>query len=303
MLILHHYWPSPFAHKIRMALGLANFDWMSVEIPRVPPKPLLTPLTAGYRRTPVLQIGADIYCDTQNIARALAEQGASARLFPQASQASALLVSDWVDQQLFPLAARVVITSALETAPPEFVKDRGDLYFGAGWSIEQLQQDFAGVLMQLRAGLSRLDGSLATRMIDSSADLGYADVAVAYLCWFIRGRWDQGPALLSQFPHLCRVEEAVCAVGHGNETTLDAEDALQIAANSAPVSAIGVDQGTGFVVGQAVSIRPFITSSDPEVQGTLRYLDATRVSIDVCDPRVGDIAVHFPVFGYQMTAR
>ncbi|HAY55493.1 MAG TPA: glutathione S-transferase family protein, partial [Gammaproteobacteria bacterium] len=72
-LILHHYWPSPFAHKIRLALGLVDTSWKSVEIPRVPPKPLLMPLTAGYRRTPVLQNGADIYCDTQNIVRAISE--------------------------------------------------------------------------------------------------------------------------------------------------------------------------------------------------------------------------------------
>ena len=67
-LILHHYPQSPVAHKTRMALGIAGATWQSVEIPRIPPKPLLMPLTAGYRRTPVLQIGADIYCDSQNIA-------------------------------------------------------------------------------------------------------------------------------------------------------------------------------------------------------------------------------------------
>ena len=29
------------------------------------PKPNLTALTGGYRKTPVLQIGADIYCNSQ----------------------------------------------------------------------------------------------------------------------------------------------------------------------------------------------------------------------------------------------
>ena len=29
------------------------------------PRPDLMPMTGGYRRTPVMQIGADIYCDTQ----------------------------------------------------------------------------------------------------------------------------------------------------------------------------------------------------------------------------------------------
>jgi glutathione S-transferase len=42
-----------------------------VEIPVIMPKPDLTALTGGYRKTPVLQIGADIYCDSQLIMREL----------------------------------------------------------------------------------------------------------------------------------------------------------------------------------------------------------------------------------------
>jgi glutathione S-transferase len=45
--------------------------WGSVEIPVIMPKPDLTALTGGYRKTPVLQIGADIYCDSQLIMREL----------------------------------------------------------------------------------------------------------------------------------------------------------------------------------------------------------------------------------------
>ncbi|HBC49602.1 MAG TPA: glutathione S-transferase family protein, partial [Gammaproteobacteria bacterium] len=119
-LVLHHYWPSPFAHKIRLALGLVNTSWKSVEIPRVPPKPLLMPLTAGYRRTPVLQNGADIYCDTQNIVRAISELTATSSLLPTRQSGQILAFTDWVDGSVFNLAARVILTSALDTAPPEF---------------------------------------------------------------------------------------------------------------------------------------------------------------------------------------
>ncbi|HEX3451354.1 MAG TPA: glutathione S-transferase N-terminal domain-containing protein, partial [Isosphaeraceae bacterium] len=67
-LILHHYPMSPFAEKIRLILGFKNLHWSSVLIPNIMPKPDLTALTGGYRKTPVLQIGADIYCDTALIA-------------------------------------------------------------------------------------------------------------------------------------------------------------------------------------------------------------------------------------------
>src|SRR5471032_1906235 len=64
-LILHHYPNSPFSEKVRVAFGIKQLAWKSVEIPNIMRKPDLMPLTGGYRKTPVLQIGADIYCDTQ----------------------------------------------------------------------------------------------------------------------------------------------------------------------------------------------------------------------------------------------
>lgn len=286
-----------------MALGLAQLNWMSVEIPRVPPKPLLTPLTGGYRRTPVLQIGADVYCDTQNIVRALSEQGAADRLFATQIAAGDLILSDWIDQQLFPLAARVVITNSLESAPPEFVKDRGDLYFGANWSVDQLRADFSGVVMQLKAGLRFLDDSLTHRGVDDHCPLSYGDVAVAFVCWFLRGRWDLGPDTLALYPNLCRIESAVSALGHGSETAMEAESALQVAREASPHSPRGISVQTDLTLGQPITIRPFQPSSDPSVCGKLRYFDATRVSIDIDDPTVGDIAVHFPVLGYQISSR
>src|SRR5262249_53770315 len=55
----------------RTGFGLKGLAWASVELPVIMPKPNLTALTGGYRKTPVLQIGADIYCDSQLIMREL----------------------------------------------------------------------------------------------------------------------------------------------------------------------------------------------------------------------------------------
>ena len=63
-LILHHYPTSPFAEKIRLVLGYKQLSWKSVIIPMMMPKPDVVSLTGGYRRTPILQIGADVYCDS-----------------------------------------------------------------------------------------------------------------------------------------------------------------------------------------------------------------------------------------------
>ena len=138
-LILHHYWQSPFAHKIRLVLGLTDFSWRSVEIPRIPPKPLLIPLTAGYRRTPVLQCGADVFCDTQNIVKAIGELTDDHRLIPESERGKILTFTDWIDGTVFNLAARVILTSAMGTAPPEFIQDRAGLYFGSNWTPDGLR--------------------------------------------------------------------------------------------------------------------------------------------------------------------
>ena len=73
-IILHHYQTSPFSEKVRLALRMKNLAWASVEIPNMMPKPLLMPLTGGYRKTPVMQIGADIFLDSAMIIRALEER-------------------------------------------------------------------------------------------------------------------------------------------------------------------------------------------------------------------------------------
>ena len=70
-VILHHFDESPFSEKVRIVFGLKNIAWTSVRITRIMPRPDLMPMTGGYRRTPVMQIGADIYCDSQCILREL----------------------------------------------------------------------------------------------------------------------------------------------------------------------------------------------------------------------------------------
>lgn len=285
-------------------MGLSNCPWSSVEIPRVPPKPQLMPLTGGYRRTPVLQIGADIYCDTHNIARCLAEQGFRESLFPNGCEHRALLLSQWVDQTLFPLAVRVVITEALDQAPPDFVKDRGDLYFGTGWSAEKLKADLPGVIMQLESSLCELDQSIDPFTFAMGTKVPtYADAAIAYLLWFVRGRWEHGPALLSQFPQLCRIESVVESIEQEAPHSLDATEALMMARETEPASPSGLMVKTALKLHQSVGVRPFGDSSDPLVIGGLRYLDAHRISLDIEHAEVGQVAVHFPISGYQISVR
>ena len=103
-LILHHYPQSPFAEKIRLILGLKGLDWRSVHIPMIMPKPDLVALTGGYRRTPVLQIGADVYCDTALMADVLEHLAPEPALFPPSHKGLARVLAQWADTTLFQVA-------------------------------------------------------------------------------------------------------------------------------------------------------------------------------------------------------
>src|SRR5579862_7707861 len=95
--ILHHYPNSPFAEKARTMLGFKGLEWTSVQIPPIMPKPDVVALTGGYRKTPILQIGADIYCDTALIAQVLERLKPEPTLFPAQSAALSATLAQWAD--------------------------------------------------------------------------------------------------------------------------------------------------------------------------------------------------------------
>src|SRR6187431_2355817 len=123
-IILHHYDTSPFSEKVRLMLGIKGLKWRSVIQPVIMPKPDLIPLTGGYRRIPVLQIGADIYCDTALIARVLEERKPEPSCFPSGSVGACEIIAHWADHWLFMAAVPPGLVSLLPTLPPEFMKDR-----------------------------------------------------------------------------------------------------------------------------------------------------------------------------------
>ena len=148
-LILHHYPQSPVTEKVRVVLGMKSLQWHSVLIPRLPPKPDLMPLTGGYRRTPVMQVGADVYCDSQCIIRELERRFPEPSLFPGDSAGIAWGISRWTDGPLFTNAIAVILGAA-SNLPQDFAADRGRLYFGPEFELERLQLSVQENVAQLR---------------------------------------------------------------------------------------------------------------------------------------------------------
>ena len=202
-IILHNYPQSPVAEKVRVALGIKQATWRSVEIPRIPPKPDLVKLTGGYRRTPVMQIGADIYCDSQHIMRVL--DGRPGPTLQPRVEGLIWCMSRYMDGEFFSLAVKLVLGSAGDALPADFAEDRGRLYLGPDWAekLKAANADLPHYAAQMRAPLSWLDDLLSDgRSYLIGEEPGVLDAQVYHVVWFLRGRWDQGAAFLAEFENL-----------------------------------------------------------------------------------------------------
>ena len=303
MVILHHYPQSPVSEKVRVVLGLKGLDWRSVEIPRLPPKPDLMPLTGGYRLTPVMQVGADVYCDSQCIIRELERRFPAPTLFPEGAAGMAWGLGRWTDGPFFRTVIALVFGAGAEDLPPAFAADRGPLYFGTGFDLAALTKALPATLAQLRAQLGWLEAWFADgRDFLAGARPGLADALCYYLVWFIRGRYSKGSEFLEPFERLGAWEGRVKAIGHGNPTAMDAAQALDAArdAQTETPEQVDPDEPQGLKPGDEVEVVPEDVAGAPPVAGRVHALAPQEIVIRRTDRRVGEVAVHFPRVGYRV---
>jgi glutathione S-transferase len=300
-LILHHYPNSPFSEKARLMLGFKGLHWMSVRIPVIMPKPDLTALTGGYRRTPVLQIGADVYCDTALIARVLEDRQPAPTLFPAAAPL-AVPLAQWADGTLFwtmipyatqPAGLPALFPGATPDAMKAFAMDRAP--FTAGIKRQTVADATVALQQYLRALQAQLEDGRA-HLFGHEASI--ADFSVAHCLWFIRLA---GPVagILAAHPQLNAWLDRVLAIGHGRFDKLDSADALARAAAAGRHAPVTVQPGLGFDAGQRVTVAAIDYGADP-VAGRLVGLDAERVTLERHDERAGTVHVHFPRIGFQI---
>lgn len=304
-IIFHNYPQSPVAEKVRVAFGIKGISWRSVEIPRLPPKPLLTTLTGGYRRTPVMQIGADIYCDSQCIIREIERRYPSPSFMPGNDSGLMWCLSRWTDGALFDLAVKIVLGSAGEALPADFAEDRGRLYLGENWAegLKAANAQLPHLVSQLRAPLSWLNTQLSDNrrfLLGSSA--AAIDAQLYHVVWFVRGRWQGGPAMLEEFPHLERWENSVKNLGHGTSSAMSPEDAIQRAKAAEPVTpqTIADHEPQGFKAGDLVTVHPDVDGGEQPVTGEVQMANAESIAVVRKSDDAETVCVHFPRAGYRI---
>ena len=299
-LILHHYPNSPFSEKVRIAFGIKQLAWKSVQIPVIMPKPDLMPLTGGYRKTPVLQVGADIYCDTQLIMLELEKRAPRPPLLPTNAAGEARALAMWVDRNVFWSAVGVVMGGIGDKLPEAFHKDRS-AFSGRPFDVARLKEMAPLAADQTYAQLALAEDMLADgRSYLMGTVPTLADCALYNPVWFIQSQLGEAAAPLDRLPDIVAWSQRMKALGGGKRTDIKASDALDIAKAAKPGAVtVDVSDPSGLKAGQTISITPDDTGKVP-VTGTLVGLTNARISIIRSDDQVGDVIVHFPRAGFMI---
>jgi len=237
-LILHHYPTSPFAEKIRLVMGYKQLSWKSVIIPMMMPKPDVVALTGGYRRTPLLQIGADVYCDSALICDVLEQLKPSPTLFPAQHKGLARIVAQWADALTFSPAMAYNFqpqgaAQIMGDKPPEwakaFVADRQAMRGGAP---RMLPSDAAATY---KSYLRRLSDMLDGQPFLMGEQPCVADFSAVHPIWFTQYRTPSVAAILDATPLVKAWLSRMVALGHGAHTEISSSDALEVAKAQTPL--------------------------------------------------------------------
>jgi glutathione S-transferase len=304
--ILHHYPVSPFAEKIRTMLGYKNLAWQSVLIPVMMPKPDVVALTGGYRRTPILQTGADIWCDTALIARVLERVAPEPTLFPYADTLAMRAAAYFADNVMFGIAVPIgfqpgagMMKLFYPDATPEFLtqfgKDRAAMRQGG--TVRR------GSLAECRANLQGLLPGIESQLRQPflfGAQPCVADFSLYHVLWPI-WKVPETRGMLVPFPKVTAFMERMAAIGHGSSSEITSAQALHLAKGSKPepIANPSAVQTGGIALGEEVNVMPIDYALDP-VKGTLLTCTEDEIAVQRADPRAGTVVVHFPRFGFQL---
>jgi glutathione S-transferase len=296
-IILHHYETSPFAELARVALGMKQLSWRSVIIPSMMPKPDLVELTGGYARTPVLQIDSEIYCDSAAILDVLESLKPEPSFYPAPLGNLHRMIAGWTGGGQF----GAHVGAAMRNIPagvlaPGFAEDRKRRFVGFDFDMMPLVAPHLET--QVTVAADWLESVLADGRAFIGGDApGHGDLGLYMNLWFLTAMPFAQPFADSIFARtgLSAWFERIRSLGHGNATESSAEEAIAIAAASAPADISGPVE-TGQSVEQAVKIQTE-TSGDEPVAGQLLCCNSGGISIRRTSERAGPLNIHFPRLG------
>lgn len=303
-LILHHYPTSPFAEKVRLILGYKKLAWKSVIIPMIMPKPDVVALTGGYRKTPILQIGADIYCDTALICDVLEHLQPEPSLYPEPSKGMGRTLAQWADTTLFwtamaynfqPAGTAQVFANAPPEAAKAFAEDRQAMRSGAP------RMPAADSAAAYKSYLRRMSDMLDDWPFLLGALPSIADFAAYHPLWFTRTRTPAMAGILNATPAVLAWMDRMAELGHASFDKCSATDAIAIAQAATPVALHDdtFQDDHGIALGSQVTVRSESFGLEP-THGELIAATRMHYTLRRTDERAGTVHVHFPRIGYSL---
>ena len=305
MIILHHYPTSPFSEKIRLILGCKEMAWKSVIIPAILPKPDVVALTGGYRKTPFLQIGSDVYCDTALICDVLEHIQPTPTLYPDRHKGLTRVLAQWADSTLFWAAMAYNLqpkgaAAMFEGAPPEAAQAFGADRAAMAAGMTRLRP--ADATAAYKSYLRRLENMLDGQHFLVGDSPCVADFAAYHPLWFTRKRVPVMAPILDATPDVLAWMERMNAFGHGTMEKYSSTEAIAVCEASAGVSA-PLDEyfqdEHGISLGEQVTVAAE-TFGQETTQGELVAASRTRYTLRRVDARAGAVHVHFPRVGYVL---
>lgn len=303
-LLLHHYDFSNYSEKARAMLGFKGLSWRSVVMPSIEPKPNLKALTGGYRRAPVLQIGADVYCDTRLIARELERRFPSPPLFPQSCAVEARMISHWAETQFFRPVMLYAWGTNQDVMEPGLAADRAKMR-----GLPMPSRESVAFAAKRSAPLVRLQLAWIEELLSDhrafvcGIEPSIADFSIYHAIWFLTDRSDRLAFELEPFRGIARWMETMRGFGHGTHTPLSDRDALQIAERATPETLRpSQPYPEDPVLGSHIRMRADDYAQDP-MDGELVFCDAEEIAFRRVAPELGEVVVHVPRLGFEMRPR
>ena len=299
-IILHHYDTSPFSEKVRLMFGIKGLAWRSVIQPVIMPKPDLIPLTGGYRRIPVMQIGADVYCDTQVILAELERRYPN----PPVVRGADWAVNLWADRMWFQAAVAVIFAEIGANIPKAFADDREKLS-GRPFDVNAMKAAAPIARAQWRAYAGWMEDGLVGGDFLGGATPSLSDVAAWMNVWWTGGAAGKvAEDLMAGLPRLAAWRERIRAIGHGRRSEMPPGEAIQAAGRETPADPLPSDAAdpTGPRPGDRAVVQADDYGRDA-IEGVLVALTRDRITLARECGELDVIHVHFPRAGYVLAKR
>ncbi len=310
-IILHHYPTSPFSEKVRLVLGFKKLNWQSVVIPMIMPKPDVVALTGGYRKTPFMQIGADIYCDSSLICDVLEQLQPEPTLYPAHQKGVARILAQWADTTLFWAAMAYNFSPAgaaqmFGLDKPEnmaVAKAFGDDRAKMRVAVPRLPP--ADAAASYKSYLRRIANMLEDRPYLLGDAPCIADFATYHPLWFTRHCTSAMAGILDATPGVLAWMDRMAAIGHGVMGKSNAINSIAECIINTPAIAENTSKNSifkdehGIPLGSLVSIASDAFGPEP-TEGVLIAATRMHYTLRRVDERAGVVHVHFPRIGYVM---